>query len=199
MSCDMRAIDRALLVACAVTLSACTIGDPYRFGMHRFSEWPIDGRIEGDYHVVDIETPNVVKVDDGARVALRVKRLTDGTFNTEAVLHGGGEATFYLRTSPYDRREQRDDGIVLTVRQTHSTLTMETGASVTMPTPFTDGRPSEIQISNDGRFIDVTVACTRIARLPTTLPSTEWVIVQPGPGSSVELIDPKFRPLYDTD
>lgn len=195
----MRAIDRSLLLLVAVTLSACTLGDPYRFRMYRFSEWPIDARIEGDYHVVDVETPNVVKVDDGARVALRVKKLTDGTFNTEAILRAGTEATFYLRTTPDDRKEQRDDGIVLTVRPTFTTLTMETGASVTMPTPFTDGRPSEIQISNDGRFIDVTVACTRIARLPTTLPSTEWVIIKPSAGGSVELIDPKFRPLYDND
>jgi hypothetical protein len=195
----MRAIDRIMAAACAVSLASCTLSDPYRFDMHAYSGWPIDGRIEGDYHRVDQPAPNVLDVNDGATVAMRVPTLTDGAFSVETTMRDGAHATFYIRTTPYDRTNRRNEGIVLTVTPEQTTLTMETGASVRMPTPFDRGRPSVVEIVNDGRFVDVTVACTRVARLPTSLPSTEWIIVAPSAGASVELIDPRFRPLYDND
>ena len=181
----------------AAVLSACTIGDPYGLMMMPTPYGNVVGHIHGDRHRVEQVALNAVTLDSGARLGLRVAKITDGTFNSEVRLRDSAELTVHMRTTPHALLAERQAGLVLRMSLTHAELVREDGQTQRYDLDLDTARPVIVNIVNDGRHMNITLGCTNLEAVPTSLPSTEWVVVEPSRRGRVELIDPTFIPLYD--
>lgn len=197
MSYAMHARSITLSVLAAVLVSACTIGDPYGLMMMPTPYGNVVGHIQGDRHLVQHVALNAVAIDSGARLGLRVAKLTDGIFNTEVRLRDGAELTIHMRTTPHALSVKPQGGLMLRVSLSHAELIRDDGRVQRYDLALDTARPFIVNIVNDGRLMDIRLGCTNLDIVTTTLPSTEWVVVEPSRRGGVELIDPTFTPLYD--
>ncbi len=183
-----RRLTISLLTSCIV-LAGCA--DAHRFGLHRNSGWPIEGLIHGDYRNVDASEDHILKLGPSAKASIRVKKLTDGVFYSDFLLGPGSQVTFRTRTTPYDRGAGHDDGIVITIGSDRTSV-MNNGTMRTVATPIPGDTLARLEIVNDGRWTDVTVACVHVGRFPSMHPSTEWILVDTDATSHCTLVNPRF-------
>lgn len=185
----MRSRHTISLAMVCIVLAGCA--DPYRFGLHRNSGWPVEGWIQGDYRNVDASEDHILKLGSSARASIRVKKLTDGVFYSDLLLGPGSQVTFRTRTTPYDRDAGRDDGITITIGPDRTSVTSN-GTMKTVATPIPSDTLARLEIVNDGQWTDVTVACVHVGRFPSKHPSTEWILVDTDATSHCTLVNPRF-------
>lgn len=191
-----------IFVACfamGIVLTACTIGDPYGLTMHRTPVGQVAGRITGNRHMVVQEALNAVVVDSGASVGIRVERQTDGVFDTEIELDTTSDVTLYLRSTQHARAHGSQRYVALRLTPGTARVTMDDGRTRDVRANVQPKQPVVVRVVNDGPTIDVTVGCTHVGRFTTTLPSTEWVVIQPMARGPVRVTDPQFFSLYESD
>ncbi len=181
----------ATLAAVAVLFAGCAYDE---FAQKGNSGWPIQTRILRERKHVEQTHDNAVRLSENAKIGMRVRRLTDGVFSTEVLLGKGGELVLQTRSTPYDDSVRADAGIVISVRADSTTVQVGL-ASVKSAAPIPTTKPFVVEIENNGRWTVVTVACTEVARIHTTVPSTEWVIASVPSGGWAHLLDPSFTPL----
>lgn len=188
------------LLTSAVLLAACS---PWHFKMQEKTGWEIEGKIY-DYHKgVNVAANNQVFVTSPAAIAIRTEQITDGTFDVEMTFAGGSqfasdhEVTLIMRSTPYDDTVSNAQAIAIVITQEATTVVdgdRSTTIAAQLPPP---GTPFRVRVVSHGHDYDVEVACTNIGRFTTPLPSTQWVSIHPSGKRTLELRDPKFRPLAE--
>lgn len=185
-----------LSVTVAAVLSSCTIGDPYGLTMMPTPYGTVVGQLQGDRHRVEQVALNAVVLDSGARLGLRIAKVTDGTFNTEVRLRDSAELTLHLRTTPHALSSDHQSGVRLRMSLTHAEVVNDEGRVQRYDLELDTAKPVVVNIVNDGRHMNITLGCTDLGSITTNLPSTEWVVLEPSGRGRVELVDPTFIPLY---
>lgn len=184
-----------LMIAVVLGLNACRIGDLSSFSMQPNTSWPIEGKIVDNINAVDVYADNAMRVASGGGVALRNRELTDGVLSMQLTLQAGNSVTLHTRTTPHSDSLLLDPGVTITIRNSIVTVG-PIAPRVAVPVTIQPDVPFVVEIKNDGRWMDITVACTHIGRFASERPSTEWVILRSSDLASFTLVDPTFRPLY---
>lgn len=175
-------------------LSSC---NPRLFDLQRQSGWPIEGRVLGDYRLVDVKAENLFSVAHPAAVAIRCEPITDGVFSAEAKWITPGEVVMTLRSTPFDDSTSTPESIIVRIGAAETVVTYgPTMIRSAAPTPV-DGTPFRLHVVQHGRTVEITVGCTKVCQLTTQRPSTQWITLQPEIGSTIEFRDPKFLPLTE--
>lgn len=146
----------------------------------------LDGRILSNPDSVSLPALNRVVVSWPARIAIRNPQITDGELNTVMRFVRGNNATVRLRSTPYDDSTGSNpnpitidiDGSLTTLRYRDKSETRTTN---------TVAQPFAIKYASLGRWTDIEVGCTQFPRFRNHTPSTQWILVAPGMGSSVEI------------
>lgn len=187
-----------MLGGVALLLGACRVGDLSAFSLQPNTGWPIEGKIVDSINAVNVYADNAMTVASGGGVAFRTRRLTDGVLNMQLTLQPGNSVTLQTRTTPHSDSLLRDPGVSVTIR--NSAVVVEPFLPrVSVPVNVQPDVPFVVEIKNDGRWVDITVACTHIGRFAAAKPSTEWVIVRSNDRAAFTLVDPTFRPLYSDE
>lgn len=184
-----------LSIGVLLSLSACRVGDLSAFSMQPNTGWPIEGKIVDNVNAVDVYANNAMRVASGGAVAFRTRELTDGRLSMQLALQAGNSATLQTRTTPHSDSLLQDPGISITIRKGVVTVS-PFSPLVSVPVNVQPDVPFIVEIVNDGRWVDVTVACTHIGRFASDRPSTEWVILRSNDQAGFTMVDPTFRPLY---
>lgn len=189
----MPRIPLALVVP--LLLSACS---PNRFTLQRNSGWPIEGRILGNHHNVDVVGDKQVSISNSARVALRCEALTDATFDTEVIMGENDRLELQFRTTPYDDSVNNVRGMSIMIEPNLTTI-ISNEDTLYKAIPIPQSVPFRIVVAQHGRYVDVEVACVNVGRITTHIPSTQWVIINVDEGGSLAVIDPIFSPLLKAE
>jgi hypothetical protein len=182
-----------------IAIAACTIlcgCNPRMFTMQRMSGWPIEGHLACPVGAVEVTSDNSLDLHDGAYVALTSHSITDGRFSTEVRMPEGSTLTFYLRTNRHTFLHRADSGAVIRIGSRLTRVSMPDGRVYDVPAIIPHNQPVVIEFAQDGDYLDVTVNCTRLERVPWARPSTKTIIVAARTQGTVALVDPLFEPLY---
>jgi len=185
----------AMALVTVLAVSGCRTGDLSTFDLQRNTSWPIEGKILDSIDAVDVYADNALTVASGSGVAFRTKEITDGLVSMQFTMLPGNSITVHSRTTPHSDTVLQDPGISVTIRNNVVTVSPFT-PSVSVPVNIQPNVPFIVEIENDGRWIDINVACTHIGRFETSRPSTQWVIVRSNDRASFTLVDPKFHPPF---
>jgi hypothetical protein len=191
-------MSKGLFIVVAASLVVCGC-NPRMFTIQRLSGWPIDGRLACPVEAVEVTSDNSLDLHDGAYVALTSHSITDGRFSTEVSMPSGSMVTFFLRTTRHTLLHRADSGAVLRITSTQSTLNMPDGRSYDLAATIPHNTPVVIEFAQDGDYLDLTVNCTRLQRVPWARPSTSTIIVAARTPGTVALVDPLFEPLYTNE
>ena len=187
-----------VIIGVVLNLNACRVGDLSAFSMQPNTGCPIEGKIVDNIDAVHVYAPNAMRVASGGAVAFRNRELTDGVLSMQLTLQAGNSVTLQTRTTPHSDSLLQDPGISATIRNGVVTVSPLT-PPVAVPVNIQPDVPFVVEIKNDGRWMDITVACTHIGRFATKRPTTEWVILRSSDQASFTLVDPTFRPLYSEE
>jgi len=163
--------------------SGCT---PDRFVLNRAQDYPILGYIMTGLDDVRVVNDNSLFLYPSGRVSLSTTGMTQFIGNFSVELRKGNGVRFYFRTvsSQFDRQpfislEYTTKGCIVNDNNTSKTLIDSVAASI--------HKPELIKVVNDGKFIRIFVGCAEIYNKATTLPATEYIIVEAMPQSEVFL------------
>ncbi|MEO5928743.1 MAG: hypothetical protein ABIR47_02310, partial [Candidatus Kapaibacterium sp.] len=141
------------------------------------------GTILSDHSLVETGRSTIL-LKPGARFAIRTQMLTQWLGQFDVKILGGEGFTAYLRTVPHDFDTTR--GIAFRYSVDGCAVRTESGAVV--PVNYNaDNEQQTLSFYNEADLLSVSAGCKRIYQRQSTLPATEYIILETLPGSTVEL------------
>lgn len=173
---------------------------PWTFTIQQHTGWPLQGRIYTRHDLVDVEAANTIMVSHPSSVALRCEQVTEGIFDTEVTVTGplndtADVLTLRLRSTPH-ADTVHDAKAPVEIRITPHVTTVVTPTSTrTVQTPLPSiGTPFRIHVITFGRTMRVSVACHDVGTYAVEVPSSEWISITPGLGTTLRFADPMILP-----
>ncbi|MDB5035728.1 MAG: hypothetical protein JWQ98_2969 [Chlorobi bacterium] len=152
-----------------------------------------DGETLTDYRDVEVRSSGIV-LKPGARFAIRSPDLTQfiGRFDV-AILSGDG-LRVYMRTVPHLLDSTKGIALLYSSLNGCSVRTADGGV---IPVANPAGRGAErLTFHNEAGLLSISIGCREIYEDYVDLPSTEYVIFEALPGSTVELRTVRFSDIY---
>jgi hypothetical protein len=141
-------------------------------------------------HYDDVEVANKrILLKPGARVAIKTRRLTQSVAQFDLNILAGDGLVAFVRTVPHGF--DTTQGIAL--RYSTSGCWVRNEQMEIVPIEYNaDAGPQTVKITSDGELIRFDAGCRVLHEQTTTLPGTEYVILEALPGSTVEILSMKF-------
>lgn len=137
--------------------------------------------------------PDAMSMKENSTVAIAYPGTTQFASEYTTTLSGGEGIRFRFRTTRHDYKQDKNTGLSFSYTPTGCTLE-ENGRTVQYIDSIraTANTPTRILIQNHGNYYSITVGCSRIVYKTTSLPSTEYVIVETMGGTAATMKDITF-------
>ncbi len=197
----MRAMVMLSIAAIALSLSGCSIMNallpqPDVFYINR---WNFSGRFAVAHNMSALDSvqqiaDNSLLLHSGATVAIASEKLTDFEGDFSITLSRGSGLRLATRTVEHFYATEK--GIAF-VYAANGSYIEENGKEIARIDSVRAvlGQQARILILNEGKKYSVQVGCDIIYRGETSLPSTEYVIAEPLPGTKAEIAAIDFYPI----